>query len=161
MSPVNAPATAPAAIESANPAEAGGPVTSYARAVGALVLGLGVLGLVPGVVTHYSELGLYSSGANLFGLFRTSVVSASLQVLFGLTVLSVSGSVRQAHKAVVFTALAYLLAGLSGAGLVVNATRSDLVVNVASNWLHLALFAVVLGGAVRARRKHVAQLGVF
>lgn len=157
---MNAPA-APAAIESAHPTEVSGPVNGFARAAGVLVLGLGVLGLVPGIVTHYSDLGFYSSGANLFGLFRTSIVSASLQILFGLAILAFSGSVRQAHKVVVWVALAYLAAGLAGAGLRVNAERDDLVVNAASNWLHLALFFVLAGGAARSRKKHIEQLGVF
>jgi hypothetical protein len=156
---MNAPAASPAAIEAAP--VTGGPVTSYARAVGVLLIVLGVLGLVPGIVTDYDLMGFYHSDAELFGLFRTSVLVGSLQILFGLTVLTFSGSVRQAHKVVVWVALVYLVAGLSGAGLVVNPLREDLPVNVASNWLHLALFVVILGGAIQARRKQIAENGVF
>lgn len=161
MEGMNAPSAAPAAIESPNPAEGAGPITAFARLAALLTLGLGVLGLVPGITSNYSEMGFYDSGANLFGLFRTSVVVASVQILFGLTILTFSGSARQAHKTVVWVALTYLCAGLGGAGLMVNASRDDLPVNVASNWLHLVLFVVLLGGAAAARKKHVEQLGVY
>ncbi|MEZ0491645.1 DUF4383 domain-containing protein [Kineococcus sp. TBRC 1896] len=159
---MNAPAAhSPAAIEARHPVEAGGPVCGYARAIAVLVLALGVLGAVPGITSNYSQMGFYYSEADLFGLFRTSAVVIGLQVLFGLTVLAFSGSPRQAHKVVTWVALAYLSAGLGGAGLVVNASRTDLPVNVASNWLHLGLFVVILAGAWRTRRKHVEELGVF
>lgn len=158
---MNAPAHEPLAIESANPAEAGGPVCGYARAIAVLVLALAVLGAIPGITSNYSQMGFYSSEANLFGLFRTSTVVIAVQVLFGLAILAFSGSPRQAHKVVIWVALAYLTAGLGGAGLMVNASRTDLPVNAASNWLHLALFVVILAGAWRTRKKHVEELGVF
>lgn len=152
-------AASPAAIEAAP--VSGGPVTGYARGVGVLVLALGVLGLVPGITTNYDAMGFFRSDAHLFGLFTSSVVSASLQILFGLTVLAFSGSPRQAHKAVCWVAVAYLVAGLAGAGIVVNSPNPVLPVNVASNWLHLVLGLVLAGGAAATRKKHVDELGVF
>ncbi|WP_432565344.1 DUF4383 domain-containing protein [Kineococcus sp. SYSU DK003] len=158
---MNVVAPAPAAIEAADTAADRGPVTRFAKGVGVLVLGLGVLGLVPGLVTDYASLGFFHSEARLFGIFTTSVTASSLQILFGLTVLAFSGSTKQAHKAVVWVALAYLAAGLGGAGLDVNAARPDVPVNPAVNWLHLVLFVVILVGASASRRKQIAQHGVF
>ena len=152
-------AAAPAAIEAAP--VSGGPVSWYARGVAVLVLGLGVLGLIPGVTTNYDGMGFFGSDAHLFGLFTSSVVSASLQILFGLTILAFSGSPRQAHKTVCWVAIAYLVAGLAGAGIVVNSPSDVLPVNTASNWLHLALGIVIAAGAARTRAKHVEELGVF
>ncbi|ABS05565.1 DUF4383 domain-containing protein [Kineococcus radiotolerans] len=156
------PTTAPAAVPALDaPAPAGGPVTRYARGAGVLVTALGVLGALPGATSNYDAMGLFRSDAHLFGLFTTSATSASLQVLFGLTVLAFSGSPRQAHKAVCWTALAYLVAAVAGAGLVVNSPSPVLPVNVASNWLHLGLGLALAVGAAAARRRHVAELGVF
>jgi hypothetical protein len=152
-------AAAPAAIEAAP--VSGGPVTGYARGVAVLVLALGVLGLIPGITTNYDAMGFFRSDAHLFGLFTSSVVSASLQILFGLVVLTFSGSPRQGHKAVCWVAIAYLVAGLAGAGIVANSPSPVLPVNVASNWLHLALGVFIAAGAARARAKHVEEHGVF
>ena len=153
------PATRPAAAEAAP--VGGGPVTGYARGAGVLVTALGVLGVVPGITSGYGAMGFFRSDAHLFGLFTSSVTSASLQVLLGLTILAFSGSPRQAHKAVCWTAVTYLAAAIAGAGLVVNSPSPVLPVNVASNWLHLALGLVLAVGAAAARRKHVQELGVF
>lgn len=152
-------AAAPAAIEAAP--VSGGPVSRYARGVGVLVLALGVLGLVPGVTTNYSGMGFFRSEAHLFGLFTSSVVTASLQILFGLTILAFSGSPRQGHKTVAWVAIAYVVAALAGVGMVENSPSPVLPVNAASNWLHLVLGLVILAGAARARAKHVEELGVF
>lgn len=151
--------SAPPALEAAP--VSGGPVTSYARAVGVLVLALGVLGLVPGITSNYGAMGFFRSDAHLFGLFTSSVTSASLQIVFGLVVLAFSGSPRQGHKAVCWTAVTYLVVGVAGAGIVVNSPNALLPVNVASNWLHLTLGLVLAAGAAVARKKHVEELGVF
>ncbi len=52
---MNAPAHEPLAIESANPAEAGGPVCGYARAIAVLVLLLGVRPLAKGLMKKREE----------------------------------------------------------------------------------------------------------
>lgn len=156
---MNAPAATPAAIEA--PPAPSGPVNSYARGVAVVVGALGVLGLVPGITTNYGGMGFFRSEAELFGLFTSSVVTASVQILLAMTVLAFSGSARQAHKTVVWVALTYLAVGLAGAGLVVNSPSDVLPVNAASNWLHLGLGLVLLAGAARTRAKHAEDLGVF
>lgn len=156
---MNAPAASPAAIEAA-PVPSG-PINSFARGVAVIVGGLGVLGLIPGITTNYAGMGFFRSEAELFGLFTTSILSASIQILMGLTILAFSGSAKQAHKTVVWVALTYLALGLAGAGVMVNDPNPVHPVNVAGNWLHLALGLVILAGAARTRAKHQDELGVF
>ena len=149
----------PAAIEAA-PTSAG-PITLFARAVGGLLILLGVLGLVPGITADYDQLGFYRTGAELFGLFATSVVSASVLILLGSTALAFSGSVRQAHKTVCWIGLTFLVVAVAGAGLMVNSPSDLKPVNAAANWLHLVLGVVVLAGAGASRAKHLADNDVF
>jgi len=149
----------PAAIEAA-PTSAG-PITLFARAVGGLLIALGVLGLVPGITADYDQLGFYRTGAELFGLFATSVVSSSLLILFGATALAFSGSVRQSHKTVCWIGLTLLTLAVAGAGLLVNSPSELKPVNAGSNWLHLVLGLALLAGAGASRAKHVSDDDVF
>lgn len=148
-----------AAIEAA-PVSAG-PINLFARAVGGLLVLIGVLGLIPGITADYDQLGFYRSGAELFGLFTTSVTSSSLFILFGASALAFSGSVRQGHKTVCWIGLALIVAAIAGAGVVADSPSDVLPVNAAANWLHVVLGFVLLAGAYGARRKHVEEHGVF
>lgn len=148
-----------AAIEAA-PTSAS-PITLFARAVGGLLVLLGVLGLIPGITTNYDQLGFFRTGAELFGLFATSVTSSSILILFGATALAFSGSVRQGHKTVCWIGLSLVVAAVAGAGLMVNSPSELKPVNVGANWLHLVLGLVLLAGAGASRAKHLADHDVF
>ncbi|NAZ88488.1 DUF4383 domain-containing protein [Kineococcus indalonis] len=151
--------SATAAIEAAK--TKGGPVRRHAQATGVLLSVLGLLGLVPGITTRYDEMGLWGSGAQLFGLFTVSVTTSVLLFLYGVTVLVFAGSVRQAHKSVVLHALLLIGMGITGTGLVNNSPARLLPTDAASNVLYLVLGVVLLVSANRSRAKEIEQNGVF
>jgi hypothetical protein len=139
----------------------GGPVRRHAQATGVLLTLLGVLGLVPGITTHYDELGFFRSGAQLFGVFTVSVVSSALLFFFGVTVLAFAGSVRQAHKNVVLHALVLIVMGFAGTGIVANSPAPVLPTDAASNWLYLGLGVFFLIGGNVSRRREIRAHGIF
>jgi hypothetical protein len=108
---------------------------------GALVL-LGILGLIPGLTTDYSDLAFagHGSGAKLFGTFQVSILHDIVHLLVGAVGLALA---RTTDGARVFltgggTALLafWALGAAGGAGW--------LPVNTADNWLHFALGLGVL-----------------
>ncbi|GAB3232841.1 hypothetical protein GCM10027586_15010 [Kineococcus gypseus] len=151
--------SATAAIEAAR--KDGGPVRRHAQFTSLFLMVLGVLGLIPGITTNYDEMGLFRSGAELFGVFTVCVLTSVLLFLYGITVLVFSGSVRQAHKSVVLHALLLIGMGIVGAGLVVNSPHRLLPTDPQSNWLYLALGVFFLVGANRSRAKEIKDNGIF
>jgi len=139
----------------------GGPVRRHAQFTGGVLTVLGVLGVIPGITTDYDQMGLFRSGAQLFGVFTVSIVSSALLFLFGVTVLAFSGSVRQAHKNVVLHAGALIIMAVAGAGIVANSPNPVLPTDAASNWLYAVLGIFFLVGGWVSRRREIAEHGVF
>jgi hypothetical protein len=112
---------------------------------------IGILGLVPGIMTHYGELAFAGSGsrAQLFGIFRVSVLLDLVHLCFGVAGLVL---VRSAETARVYltgggaASLALWLLGVVAAGRWVPLDSAD-------NWLHFLLGVAMLGLA------HVASRG--
>ncbi|MGI4893623.1 MAG: DUF4383 domain-containing protein [Janthinobacterium lividum] len=138
-----------------------GPVNKQAVMQGAFLLVLGVLGFIPGITSDYDELGTFHSGAHLFGVFTVSLVISSVLILFGITLLVFAGSVRQAHKAAVLSAVVLFAMGIAGAGIVADSSAPVLATNAATNWLFMGLGLVFLATSTRARAQHVKEYGVF
>jgi hypothetical protein len=110
-----------------------------ARVAGTLFLLLGVLGLVPGVTSHYDELRLAGgSHAQLFGVFRTSILLDLIHLLLG-------GAAFAGARAR-WTAVASLALWLLG----VFAAGGWLSLDTAGNWLHFVLAAALLGATAAA-----------
>lgn len=125
-----------------------------ANLVGAGFLLLGFLGFVPGITTHYGDLGLggKASTALLFGIFRVSILLNAVYLIFGVA------GVLQARSAV--SARNYLVTGgaIFGVlwlyGLVIDRDGSSnlLAVNGADTWFHLILcLGLVAVGVVMGR----------
>jgi hypothetical protein len=138
-----------------------GPVRRHAQATGLLLLVLGLLGFVPGITTHYDEMGFFRSGAQLFGVFTVSIVTSSLLFLYGVTTLVFAGSVRQAHKNVILHALVLIGMGIAGAGIVADSPAPVLPTDAASNWLYLGLGVFLLIGGKVSRSREIRENGVF
>jgi arginine exporter protein ArgO len=126
-----------------------------AHTVGGAFLLLGLLGFVPGITTHYGDLGLAGpdSKALLFGFLQVSVLLNVLYLVYG------AAGITAARTAV--SARNYFLAGgvLFGIlwlyGLVVDQEGSSnlLAVNRADNWWHLVLcLGMVALGVLMGRR---------
>jgi hypothetical protein len=101
---------------------------------GAAMLLVGVLGFIPGVTTHYGDLQLaHGSRADLFGVFRVSILLNLLHVVVGTVGIAIGRT-----RALALASLVLWLVGVFAAG-------AWLSLDTADNWLHF-LFAVTLLG---------------
>jgi len=57
--------------------------------VGLVFLLVGILGFIPGITTHYSDLAFagHDSSAKLLGIFQTSVLHNLIHIAFGVGIL--------------------------------------------------------------------------
>jgi hypothetical protein len=105
------------------------------RAGAAFLVLLGALGFVPGVTTHYGALHVgQGSHAQLFGVFRVSILLNVIHLAVGATALVVAARARM----IALASLALWLLGVLAAG-------AWLSLDTADNWLHLILAGAVLG----------------
>ncbi|WP_431901057.1 DUF4383 domain-containing protein [Nonomuraea sp. bgisy101] len=120
---------------------AGSPVQLAARVVGAVFLLVGVLGFIPGITTHYGDLGVagHQSGAMLLGVFQVSVLHNVVHLLFGVAGLLLARSWAGARGYLIGGGLVYLLLWLYGLLIDQNSAANVVPVNTADNWLHLFL----------------------
>ena len=108
---------------------------SLALLGGAAFVLVGVLGFVPGVTTHYGALRFagHGSHAELFGVFRVSILLNVVHVLVGAI-----GIVTARMTPSALASLALWLLGVLAAG-------AWLSLDAADNWLHFVLAIVLLG----------------
>ena len=112
---------------------------------GAMLLG-GVLGFVPGVTTHYSELQFaHGSHAQLFGVFRVSILLNLVHVVVGAAAIVVART-----TALALASLALWLLGVFAAG-------ASLSLDSADNWLHVVFAVVLLGLPALVRREDLSD----
>jgi hypothetical protein len=127
------------------------PVQSFAAAVGALFLVVGVLGFVPGITTDFGELAFAGphSGALLFGVFAVSVLHNAVHLLFGALGLLAARTTGAARGYLVVGGGVYLLLWVYGSAVGEHLAANFVPFNIADNWLHLGLGAgmILLGVA--------------
>jgi len=112
------------------------PVQSLAALVGLVFLLVGILGFIPGITTHYSDLAFagHDSGAKLLGIFQTSVLHNIVHIVFGVGIL-MARTPEGARTYLIGGGVAYLAVWLIG----VIGGLDWLPVNTADNWLHIVL----------------------
>lgn len=117
---------------------------------GVALITIGILGFVPGATTHYSDLRLaHGSHAQLFGVFRVSILLNVIHLLVG-----VGGVLVARTTGVALASFGLWLLGVFAAG-------AWLSLDSAENWLHFVFGIVLLGlgsvaGRGRATRAAVA-----
>jgi hypothetical protein len=132
------------------------PVESAAMLVAAVFLLVGILGFIPGITTHYSDLSFagHGSGAKLLGIFQVSILHNIVHLLYGVVGLALARTVDGARTFLVGGGVVYLvlwLIGIVGAG-------GWIPVNTADNWLHfvLGLGMIALGFVTTRSRARTA-----
>lgn len=112
------------------------PVQSIAALVGLVFLLVGILGFIPGITTHYSDLAFagHDSSAKLLGIFQTSVLHNLIHIAFGVGIL-MARTPEGARTYLIGGGVAYLAVWLIG----VIGGLDWLPVNAADNWLHIVL----------------------
>lgn len=125
------------------------PVQMLATLVGVVFVLVGILGFVPGITTHYSDLSFagHNSGAKLLGIFQTSILHNIVHLAFGVGIL-MAKTPGGARTYLIGGGIVYLAVWIVGAigGL------DWLPVNTADNYLHIVLgAAMVLLGLVAGR----------
>jgi hypothetical protein len=122
------------------------PVQIAALAVGAIFLVVGVLGFIPGVTTDYDTMTFWGPGsmAMLLGVFNVSILHNIVHLLFGLGI-PFARRPDTAKKFLVGSGVIYGILTIYGF-LVPHDTMANFPpLNIADNWLHLALTIVLLG----------------
>jgi hypothetical protein len=121
-------------------------VESLAGLFGVGLVALGVLGFVPGVVQEYGALEWWrSSAAELFGVFRTSILSNLLHIGTGVLGLA-AGSRARAYLSGVGSG--FFVLGIYG--LLVDDAWNFMPFDRADDWLHIGLGIGMLYGGIAA-----------
>jgi hypothetical protein len=118
------------------------PVQSLAALVGVVFVVVGILGFIPGITTHYGDLGFagHGSGAKLIGLFRTSVLLNLVHIAFGVGIF-MAKTAEGARTFLIVGGVVYLLVWLVG----LIGGLHWLPVDTADNWLHFAFGLGMIG----------------
>jgi Domain of unknown function (DUF4383) len=120
-----------------------------ALVVGVVFLLVGILGFIPGITTHYSDLKFagHNSDAELLGIFNTSILHNIVHLLFGIAGIAMSRTWDGARTFLIYGGVIYLV--LFVYGLIFHGENGGnwIPVNWADNILHLLLGAgmVALG----------------
>lgn len=132
------------------------PLQIAALVVAAALLVVGALGFVPGVNEDYDGLAFTGpdSDAELFGLFRVSVLHNAVHLAFGVIGLAMASAPANARRFLMGAGVVYL--ALWAYGLVVDPdSAANLIpLNYAGSWLHFGLGAgmLILGATLAGRR---------
>ena len=124
------------------------PVQTFALAVGAAFLLVGIVGFVPGITSNYGDLGFAGPGseAELLGLFQTSILHNLVHVLFGIAGLALARTWDGARTFLVGGGVIYLVLWLYGLLVSEDSSANFVPMNDADGWLHLVLGVAMLAG---------------
>lgn len=121
------------------------PIQKGALGVSALFILIGVLGFIPGITQPYAELRFAStSGAQLFAIFRVSIVHNLVHLAFGIVGVVFATTPLRARNFLFVGGLVYLALALYGLVARRSDTANFIPINSADNFLHLVLaFAMI------------------
>lgn len=131
------------------------PLQKAAGLVGAVFLLVGVAGFIPGLTTDFDQLELYGheSEAALLGIFHVSVLHNLVHIGFGVAGLALARSWEGSRAFLIGGGVIYLALALYGALIDRHSEANFVPMNIADNWLHLALGGGMLAlGAVLGKR---------
>jgi hypothetical protein len=125
------------------------PVQLLAALVGVVFVVIGILGFIPGITTHYGDLGFagHGSDARLVGLFQTSVLHNLVHIAFGAGIF-MAKTAEGARSFLIVGGVVYLVIWLVG----LIGGLEWLPVNSADNWLHFVFGLVMIALGFAAGR---------
>jgi Domain of unknown function (DUF4383) len=126
-----------------------------ALGVGAVFLLVGVLGFVPGVTTHYSDMTFagHDSMAKLLGVFMVSVLHNIVHILFGVAGIIAARAWATSRAYLIGGGVIYLVLFLYGLIIDQKSSANFVPVNTADNWLHLLLGVGMIGIGIAVARR--------
>jgi hypothetical protein len=132
------------------------PVQSLAALVGAVFLLIGVLGFIPGITTHYSDVTFAGEGsdAKLLGIFQVSILHNIVHLLFGIAGLGLARTWEGARLFLLGGGVVYLALWVLG----IVGGADWIPTNNADDWLHFVLgVGMIALGFVTTRERAVAR----
>jgi len=123
------------------------PIQSAAMLAGVVFLLVGILGFIPGITTHYSDLKFagHNSDAKLLGLFNVSILHNIVHLLFGVAGVALAKTWEGAKTYLLYGGLIYLVLFVYGVIWHSNTSANFVPVNLADNILHLGLGIGMIG----------------
>jgi hypothetical protein len=108
---------------------------------GAVFLIIGILGFIPGVTSRYGDLDFAGddSGAELLGLFQTSILLNLVHVLFGIGGLALARTWTGSRAYLLGGGVIYLGLWLYGLLVDKDSEANFIPLNTADDWLHFTL----------------------
>jgi 4-hydroxybenzoate polyprenyltransferase len=126
-----------------------------ATVVAATFVLVGILGFVPGITTHYSDMtgAGHNSMAKLLGIFNVSILHNLVHLLFGIVGLALARTASGAKSYLIGGGVIYLVLWVYGLLIDKNTNANFIPVNTADNWLHFVLgLGMIALGVLLARR---------
>jgi hypothetical protein len=123
------------------------PIQLIALVVGVVFLLVGVVGFIPGITTNYGDMSFagHHSGSMLLGVFQVSALHNIVHLLFGIAGLALARTVAGARNFLIYGGAVYALLWLYGVLIDPTSAANFVPVNMADNWLHLALAVGMTG----------------
>ena len=126
-----------------------------ATAVAAVFTLVGILGFIPGITSHFSQMKFagHHSEAKLLGIFMVSILHNIVHLLFGLIGFAMARTAAGARNYLVGGGVIYLVLWLYGLVIKNGSSANFVPFNGADNWLHLLLGLGMIGlGLALGRR---------
>jgi hypothetical protein len=124
--------------------------------LGIVFILVGILGFIPGITTHYSDMSVagHDSSAKLLGIFQVSVLHNIVHLLFGVVGLVLARTPDGARTFLLGGGVVYLVLWIYGLVIDQGGNANFVPINTADNWLHFVLGIALLGlGLVTSRSR--------
>jgi hypothetical protein len=131
------------------------PLQTAALLTGVVFLLVGILGFVPGITSHYSDLSFagHNSDAKLLGIFEVSILHNIVHLLFGVAGIVMSKTWDGAKRFLIGGGIVYLVLFVYGLIFHGESRANWIPVNSADNVLHVVLGAGMIAvGSLLGRR---------
>ncbi|WP_344632869.1 DUF4383 domain-containing protein [Streptomyces glaucosporus] len=134
----------------------GSALSNAAKIVGAIFLGVGILGFIPGITTDYGDMTFagHHSDAHLLGIFKVSILHNLVHLAFGVAGLAMARSAAGARAFLIGGGLIYLLLWLYGLIIDKDSGANFVPLNTADDWLHFLLGVGMIGLGTLLGRRH-------